>query len=167
MTNTRVETRVDTPIGELSFEEYFVQRWYQDPVNSIRFAGIENAEPAPGVIDAIDVGFRGPAGAEQSRDQHRPHPGRARHPEALKRTRALVAAVSPIVGNAAVTGPAGILMAAQGLPVSIAGVAQAYREFLDLLVVDRRDAKAAEELRRPGLRVHCANTIMATAEEKY
>ena len=39
MSNARVETRVDTPIGELSFEEYFVQRWYQDPVNSIRFAG--------------------------------------------------------------------------------------------------------------------------------
>ena len=53
MSNARVETRVDTPIGELSFEEYFVQRWYQDPVNSVRFAGIENAEPAPGVIDAI------------------------------------------------------------------------------------------------------------------
>ncbi len=53
MSNARVETRVDTPIGELSFEEYFVQRWYQDPVNSIRFAGIENAEPAPGVIEAI------------------------------------------------------------------------------------------------------------------
>ena len=86
--------------------------------------------------------------------------------EALKRTRALVAAVSPIIGNTAVSGPAGILMAAQGLPVSIAGVAQAYREFLDLLVVDHRDAKAAEALRQPRLRVHCANTIMGTAEEK-
>ena len=52
-------------------------------------------------------------------------------------------------------------MAAQGLPVSIAGVAQAYREFLDILVVDNRDAKAAEELQQSGLRVHCANTIMA------
>src|ERR1700686_4231237 len=35
MSNSRVETRVDTPSGELSFEEYFVQRWYQDPVNSV------------------------------------------------------------------------------------------------------------------------------------
>jgi LPPG:FO 2-phospho-L-lactate transferase len=31
MSDSRVETRVDTPSGELSFEEYFVQRWYQDP----------------------------------------------------------------------------------------------------------------------------------------
>src|SRR6266436_1566179 len=29
MSNSRVETRVGTPVGELSFEEYFVQRWYQ------------------------------------------------------------------------------------------------------------------------------------------
>jgi LPPG:FO 2-phospho-L-lactate transferase len=86
--------------------------------------------------------------------------------EALRQTRASVAAVSPIIGNTAVSGPAGILMAAQGLPVSIAGVAQAYREFLDILVVDHRDAKAAEALRQSGLRVHCANTMMGTADER-
>ncbi|MGA2360243.1 MAG: 2-phospho-L-lactate transferase CofD family protein, partial [Terriglobales bacterium] len=53
MSNSRVETRVLTPAGELSFEEYFVQRWYQDPVESVRFAGASDAEPAPGVIAAI------------------------------------------------------------------------------------------------------------------
>ena len=53
MSDSRVETRVDTPSGELSFEEYFVQRWYQDPVNSVRFAGASDAEAAPGVIEAI------------------------------------------------------------------------------------------------------------------
>ena len=53
MSNSRVETRVLTPAGDLSFEEYFVQRWYQDPVESVRFAGASDAEPAPGVIAAI------------------------------------------------------------------------------------------------------------------
>src|ERR1700688_5221985 len=53
MSNSRVETRVETPVGELSFQEYFVQRWYQDPVKAVRFAGASDAEPAPGVIDAI------------------------------------------------------------------------------------------------------------------
>ena len=52
MSNSRVETRVLTPAGDLSFEEYFVQRWYQDPVESVRFAGASDAEPAPGVIEA-------------------------------------------------------------------------------------------------------------------
>src|SRR5215468_631336 len=53
MSNSRVETRVMTPGGEISFEEFFVQRWYQDPVRSVRFAGASDAEPAPGVIEAI------------------------------------------------------------------------------------------------------------------
>jgi len=43
MSNSRVETRVMTPLGELSFEEYFVQRWYQDPVESVRFVGASEA----------------------------------------------------------------------------------------------------------------------------
>ncbi len=166
MSNARVETRIDTPIGELSFEEYFVQRWYQDPVRSVRFAGIENAEPAPGVIDAIMAASSvlvAPSNPITSIGPILAVPGII---EALQRTAAPVAAVSPIVAGAAVSGPAGILMAAQGLPVSIAGVAEAYREFLDILIADVRDAKPAEELQRSGLRVHCTKTIMSTADEK-
>ncbi len=86
--------------------------------------------------------------------------------DALRKTEATVAAMSPIVGDAAVSGPAGILMAAQGFPVSIAGVAQAYEDFLDILIADLRDAEAARQLTRPGLRVHCTNTIMRTADDK-
>jgi LPPG:FO 2-phospho-L-lactate transferase len=166
MCNSRVETRVDTPIGELSFEEYFVQRWYQDPVNSVRFAGAEKAEPAPGVVDAIlsaTVVLLAPSNPVTSIGPILAVPGIT---DALKQTRSPVAAISPIVGSKAVSGPAGILMAAQGSPVSIAGVAQAYRDFLDILVVDSTDAKAAEELQKSGLRVHCTKTIMSTADEK-
>ena len=166
MCNSRVETRVDTPAGDLSFEEYFVQRWYQDPVNSIRFAGITEAQPAPGVIDAIlsaSVVLIAPSNPVTSIGPILAVPGIT---AALKNTRAPVVAISPIVAGAAVSGPAGILMAAQGLPVSIAGVAKAYKEFLDILVVDQRDSQSAEELRAAGLRVRCAATLMRTAEEK-
>jgi len=57
-------------------------------------------------------------------------------------------------------------MAAQGLPSSIAGVAQAYEDFLDILICDTRDARAAEALRNGGLRVQCTQTIMRTADDK-
>jgi LPPG:FO 2-phospho-L-lactate transferase len=143
-----------------------VQRWYQDPVNSVRFAGAENAKPAPGVIDAImsaTVILLAPSNPVTSIGPILAVPGIM---DALKQTNSPIAAISPIVGRKSVSGPADVLMAAQGLPVSIAGVAQAYQEFLDILVVDSRDATAAEELRQSGLRVHCANTIMTTADEK-
>src|SRR5215469_549869 len=166
MSNSRVETRIDTPIGELSFEEYFVQRWYQDPVKSVRFAGASDAEPAPGVIDAITTAgavLIAPSNPVTSIGPILAVPGIR---DALLRARGKIAAVSPIVGNAPVAGPAGILMQAQGLPCSAAGVAQAYQDFLDILICDARDARAAETLRQNALRVHCAQTIMRSAEDK-
>ncbi|HXO35023.1 MAG TPA: 2-phospho-L-lactate transferase [Candidatus Acidoferrales bacterium] len=166
MSNSRVETRVDTPSGELTFEEYFVQRWYQDPVKSVRFAGASDAEPAPEVIEAIvsaDAVIIAPSNPVTSIGPILAVPGIR---DALVRARGKVAAISPIVGNAAVAGPAGILMTAQGLPCSIAGIAKAYEDFLDLLICDSRDARAAETLRGSGLRVQCTQTMMRTAEDK-
>jgi LPPG:FO 2-phospho-L-lactate transferase len=166
MSNSRVETRVLTPAGDLSFEEYFVQRWYQDPVESVRFAGASDAEPAPGVIDALrsaDLVLLAPSNPVTSIAPILAVPGIR---EALRESRARTVAVSPIVGGTAVTGPAGILMAAQGFAVSIAGVADFYHDFLDLLVVDEQDAVAAEALRSRGMNVHCAPTIMRKAEDR-
>src|SRR5215472_10865963 len=166
MSDSRVETRVGTPVGELSFEEYFVQRWYQDPVESIRFAGAADAEPAPGVVEAImeaSTVVLAPSNPVTSIGPILAVPGVR---QALQKTKGCIAAVSPIVAGEAVAGPAGILMASQGLPVSIAGVAEAYQDFLDILVVDTRDAEAAEELQQSGVRVHVTQTIMRTAEDK-
>jgi LPPG:FO 2-phospho-L-lactate transferase len=160
MTDSRVETRVLTPIGELSFEEYFVQRWYQDPVESVRFAGASDAEAAPGVIEAIrsaDVLLLAPSNPVTSIAPILSVPGIR---EALRESRARIAAVSPIVGGAAVSGPAGILLKAQGFDVSIAGVANFYQDFLDLLIADSQDEMAAAALRQDGVRVVCAPTIM-------
>jgi LPPG:FO 2-phospho-L-lactate transferase len=166
MSDSRVETRVDTPAGELSFEEYFVQRWYQDEVKSVRFAGSSDAEPAPGVIEAIlsaDAILLAPSNPITSLGPILAVPGIR---DALSRTRAKVAAISPVIGGAPVSGPAGILMAAQGLPCSIAGVAQAYEDFLDVLICDSRDESAAQALRKTGLQVHCMPTLMRSPEDK-
>jgi len=166
MSNSRVETRVGTPVGELSFQEYFVERWYQDPVESVRYAGASDAEPAPGVINAIrgsEAVILAPSNPVSSIAPIMAVPGIR---EALRESRARIAAISPIVAGAAVSGPAGILMQAQGFPVSIAGVAEFYHDFLDLLVVDSKDRRMAEELQKSGMKVHCTQTLMRTQEDR-
>ena len=167
MSDSRVETRIMTPTaGELSFEEYFVQRWFQDPVESVRFAGAADAEPAPGVLEAIQQAHLlliAPSNPVTSIGPILAVPGVRK---ALLETKAAVAAVSPIIAGAPVSGPAGILMSAQGLPVSIAGIREAYADFLDVLIVDNRDARNAEELRTSSFRVHCTNTVMRSSLDK-
>ena len=166
MSNSRVETRVGTPVGELSFEEYFVERWYQDPVESVRYAGASDAEPAPGVIEAIrssEAVILAPSNPVSSIAPILAVPGIR---DALRESRARIVAVSPIVAGAAVSGPAGILMQAQGFPVSVAGVAEFYHDFLDVLVADLQDRAVADELQKSGTRVHCTQTLMRTPENR-
>lgn len=164
MTDARVETRVLTPGGELSFQEYFVRERWQVPVTGVRFEGADQATPAPAVIDAImaaEAVLIAPSNPVTSIGPILAIPGIR---GALRRTSAPVVAVSPIIGGAAVSGPAGELMRAQGLPVSPTGVARAYAGFLDVLVTDERDAGASVDA--PDIRVQVANTIMKSMAEK-
>jgi LPPG:FO 2-phospho-L-lactate transferase len=166
MSDEPVETRVTTPAGELSFQEYFVRERYRVPVSAVRFAGAERARPAPGVLEAIqqaEAVILAPSNPVTSLGPILEVPGiRA----ALRLTPAPVGAVSPIVGGAAVSGPAVELMRTQGLPASIAGVAKAYADFLDVLIVDESDTAAAPEIEAMGIRVQGAATIMKSEPEK-
>ena len=166
MSDDRVATMLDTANGTLNFQEYFVRERHQVDVRAVRFEGAERARPAPGVIDCIakaDAVILAPSNPVTSVGPILAVPGIR---EALRRTDAPVAAVSPIVGGNAVSGPAGVLMKRKGWPSTIAGVAQAYEDFLDLLIVDLEDHADADHLREGGLRVICTNTVMKSLEDK-
>jgi LPPG:FO 2-phospho-L-lactate transferase len=164
MSDDRVETRVLTDAGELSFQEYFVRERYRVPVKGVRFVGAEQAQAAPGVVAAIRDAAAvliAPSNPITSIGPILSVPGiRA----ALCQT--AVIAVSPIVGGAAVSGPAGELMKTQQLPVSIAGVAQAYKDFLDALIADERDRPHTAEVEKLGIHVTFTNTIMDSDNAK-
>lgn len=166
MSDMRVETRIGTPRGELSFEEYFVEHRYQDEVEWVRFLGAPEAQAAPGVVEAI-AGARAvliaPSNPVTSIGPMLAISGIRR---ALIETSAPVVAVSPIIGNGAVSGPAGTLMAAQGLPVSILGLAQAYEGFLDTLVVDSSDDALARTALGDHLETRSTNILMGTPEDR-
>lgn len=164
MSDDRVETRVLTADGELSFQEYFVRERYQVPVRGVRFDGAEGSRPAPGVLKAIaeaEAIVIAPSNPITSIGPILAVPGIR---EALRQTAATVAAISPIIGAAAVSGPAGELMQTQGLPVSIAGVARCYAEFLDLLIADQRDSALGPRVE--GIAVRYTNSLMKLEADK-
>jgi len=164
MSDARVETRVLTPDGELSFQEYFVRERFQVPVRGVRFEGAKKACPAPGVVESIaraQAVILAPSNPVTSVGPILAVPGLR---EALRNTRAPVAAVSPIVGGAAVSGPAAELMKTQGLPASLAGVTRSYTDLLDLLIADERDAGSGPE--SEGIAVRYTNTVMKSDADK-
>jgi LPPG:FO 2-phospho-L-lactate transferase len=166
MSDARVETRVDTPAGDLSFEEYFVKRRYQDPVNAVRFLRASEAAPAPGVLEAIACAQAVLIAPSNPVTSIGPILAVAGVREALRATPAQVVAVSPIIGRTAVSGPAAELMRSQGLEASIAGVAEAYSDFLDVLVADDQDSALAGSLSNDRLQVHSTSILMRSREDK-
>src|ERR1019366_2089762 len=166
MSDDRIATMLETSKGTLNFQEYFVRERHQVEVRAVRFEGAERAHPAPDVIESIESAeavILAPSNPVTSIGPILAVPGVR---EALCRTSASVTAVSPIVGGNAVSGPAGALMKRKGWPSTIAGVAQAYEDFLDVLIVDLEDHADADHLREGGLHVLCANTVMKTLEDK-
>lgn len=160
MSDDRVRTRVDTEAGPLSFHEYWVARRARDRVSDVAFEGIELAKPAPGVLDAIwecEAVLVGPSNPVTSIG---PITAIKEIGEALVKNKEKVFAVSPIVGNAPVSGPAGALMQGLGHEVSPTGVAQLYRDFVGTMVIDKGDKEQGRRIEKLGMKVSIANLLM-------
>lgn len=160
MSDERVRTRIRTPTEWLTFQEYFVRDKARVEVLEVAYEGAAEARPAPGVREAIadaDVVVVCPSNPVTSIGPILAVPGVA---SALGAARATVVAVSPIIGGAAVSGPAGQLMTARGLPVSPLGVARAYAPWLDVLVLDERDRGFTADLEATGVRPVVTDILM-------
>jgi LPPG:FO 2-phospho-L-lactate transferase len=166
MCDAYTPTRVVSDEGEMHFQEYFVRRRCEPRVQEIRFEGIETSRPAAGVLDAIveaDAVIVCPSNPFISIGPILAVPGVR---ESLRRTRATVVAITPIIGGRALKGPAADMLRDLGHEVSARGVAAMYQDFLDVFVLDETDAKIALEIRALDLQVFEATTVMNTLADK-
>ena len=159
-TDDRLRTKIQTPEGELHFQEWFVRRRHADRVDGVRFESAGESRPAPGVVEAIveaDVVVIAPSNPFVSIRPILAVPGIE---EALREKR--VAAISPLVGGKALRGPLAEMMASLGHEPGAAGVRALYGDLVSVFVVDQEDAALANEI--PGAVV--ADTVMVLPERR-
>ncbi|MCW4024391.1 MAG: 2-phospho-L-lactate transferase [Candidatus Bathyarchaeota archaeon] len=166
MTNDWVETRIKTDSGTIHFQDYMVKNGAKQEVLGVEFAGSKTAKPASGVLEAIEesdlviicpsnpiVSIGTILGLTGVRD-------------AVKQTKAKKIAISPIVAGAPIKGPADKLLRGLGFEVSALGVAELYRDFLDVFVIDSLDAKEKSRIELLGVTVKVTNTLMKSLDDK-
>lgn len=139
MSDDPVATWLETDIGDLPFQRYFVQQHCAPRVQAIRFVGSDAAKPASGTLEAIasaDSILLAPSNPWLSVDPILSVPGLR---DALRWAKAPVVAVSPLVGGKAVKGPTDKLMTELGMDASNAGIADHYAGLIDGLVVHDGD----------------------------
>ncbi len=159
-----VPTWVYTDEGELPFQEYFVHRQCHPRVSGFRFAGVEAAQPAPGVLDALRKAKLVILCPSNPWVSVAPILGIPGIQEAVAaRT---VIAVSPIIGGEAVKGPAAKMYRELGIQPSAQAVANHYGSLLAGFVLDLVDQGQVEGLRREGLEVLAVATLMETQADR-
>ncbi|ELY66238.1 2-phospho-L-lactate transferase [Natronococcus jeotgali] len=139
MSDDPVASVVHTPDGPMHFQEYWVAERGEPTVETVEFRGAEDADPAPGVLEALsEPVVVGPSNPVTSVGPMLAVPGIA---DALAET--TVVAVSPFLGDEAFSGPAAELMDAVGYEPGTAGLAEAY-PFADAFVLDADDGTCLE-----------------------
>jgi LPPG:FO 2-phospho-L-lactate transferase len=166
MSDAPVPTIVHTEEGSIPFQEYFVRRRCEPRVRGFTFRDVEQARPAPGVLEALetaDAVIVCPSNPFISIGPILSVPGIR---EALRRTHAKAVAVSPIVCGRAVKGPTGEMLHQLGHETSAVGVAAIYADFLDAFVLDDRDEALCARISAMGLKVRTTETIMESMESR-
>lgn len=166
MTDYAVRTMIETDVGLLPFQEYFVKLKCAPRVLRLAFSNLDVASPSPGFAEALaDPALEAivicPSNPFLS---ILPILALSGVRAALESRRAPLVAMSPIVGGKAIKGPAAKNMEELGLTVSCAGVAEFYGKLLDGLVIDQVDAEMIQEISGPA--VIATDTIMRTPADR-
>jgi len=161
-----VTSIIATDRGELSFEEFYVKHRCEPKVLGVRYAGVEEARPAPGVLEAIEEAEFTVICPSNPVVSIGPILALRGVREALRRAPGPVVAVSPIIAGRAVKGPAVEMMRAVGYEASAYGVAEAYKDFIDALVIDQADAELKPRIEALGVKAVEAPILMLTLSDK-
>ncbi|HZS93827.1 MAG TPA: 2-phospho-L-lactate transferase [Chloroflexota bacterium] len=149
----------------LPFQEYFVHRAHNVPVEEIQYRNLD-AGTTPEVLaalrdsDLIVIVNSNPVLSIL------PILAFTRVRQAIERRSVPCVAVSPMVGQNSVAGPAGELMRLVGQPATSTGVASIYHGLIDGIVIDRSDEGQVGAIRGMGVAVRCTDTVMRSDADK-
>lgn len=166
VTDNPVPTIIETNEGAMHFQKYLVKRRAEPIVEGIRFTGVEQARPAPGVLEAIREAGRViicPSNPLISIGPILAVPGVR---EELRARKDDVVAVCPIVGGKSLKGPSDKMLAQLGYEATASGVAKLYTDFSGTFVIDPVDKGQAAAISALGISVAIMPTVMKTLVQK-
>ncbi|NSX01095.1 2-phospho-L-lactate transferase [bacterium] len=151
MCNEEVETFITTRRNKIHFQEYLIKYKMKPRIEKVTFKNIKKSNPSKGILEKIKRSkliIFCPSNPIISIGPILSVPGIRK---AVKESRAIKVAISPIVGDKAFKGPVLNFMKAKSLSPSVLGVASFYKDLVDYLMIDNEDKKYENKIRSLGL----------------
>jgi LPPG:FO 2-phospho-L-lactate transferase len=168
MSDDPVKTFVNTTIGRLPFQEYFVKHRCEPEITGLEYEGIDNAkislsfdqylnDPA---LQAIVICPSNPFLSIQ------PILSLPMMRDKLKEITPPVIVVSPIVEGQALKGPTAKMMEELNIDCDVNGVVELYADIADGIIIDNKDSVYVEEIESRGIKVHTSNIVMQSLQDR-
>ena len=154
ITDNILETRITSNGESLHLQEFWVKHRGKGPIEGIQYIGSEKARPNPEAVSAIQnskLVIIAPANPYTSIG---PVLAIKAIRKELMKNRRKVVAISPIIGNAALSGPAAKYMTSAGNEVSAYGVAKMYANVCSKIVIDTKDRMQTKKIETLNMQVY-------------
>ncbi len=160
VTDNTIETRITTDKGELHLQEFWVKHRGKDKVEGIQYIGADKARPNPQAVNAIhdsDLVILAPGNPLTSIGPMLQIKGIRKELSKMKKK---VVAVSPLIGDKAISGPAAQYMEAAGIDVNAYGLAKMYSDVCSNIVIDTKDKSISKKIQNLGIKIYDTKITM-------
>jgi len=166
VTDNTIETRIITDKGDLHLQEFWVKHRGLDEVKGIEYQGADKVRPNPDAMNAIhdsNLIVIAPGNPLTSIGPMLAIKGIRKE---LAKKKNKVVAISPIIGNSAISGPTGKYMEAAGIEVSALGVAKMYADVCSNIIIDTKDRMLTKKIESLNINVHDTKIRMTNKQSE-
>lgn len=166
VSDTHIETRIVTNKGDMNIQEFWVKNKAQPRVLDVYYKNSKRAkcnQDALKIIQSSDIIIVAPANPISS---IAPILSLAQIKAELIGQRDRVIAISPVIGNKAISGPAGKYLKAKGIESSALGIAKFYSQLISKIVIDNSDSDLSKEIKKMDVSSLETNILMNNAKQE-
>lgn len=166
VSDTHVETRIVTNKGDMNIQEFWVKNKAKPRVLDVYYKNSERAKcnkDALRIIRSSDIIIIAPANPISS---IAPILSLNQIKEELIEQRDKIIAISPVIGNKAISGPARKYLSAKGIESSVLGIAKFYSQLISKIVIDNSDSNFSKEINKIGVSSFETNILMNNSKEE-
>ena len=166
VTDNTIETRIITDRGDLHLQEFWVKHRGLDEVKGIEYQGAEKVRPNPDAMNAIHDSSLIVIAPGNPLTSIGPMLAIKGIRKELAKKKNKVVAISPIIGNSAISGPTGKYMEAAGIEVSALGVAKMYADVCSNIIIDTKDRMQTKKIESLNINVHDTKIRMTNKQSE-
>jgi LPPG:FO 2-phospho-L-lactate transferase len=165
-TDDRLETYITTRTGSMHLQEFWVKNRGEPEVEGVEYRGEDGAKPDQRAVEALKSADRIVFCPANPVTSILPILAVNGIRQAIAESRARKVAVSPMIGGAPVTGPAGKMMRAIGAEADSLAVARLYKGLIDCIMIDQADAHDSDAIEKEGMEALPGPILMRSPEEE-